>query len=164
LFDGINPLNAAHQPTFAKARAFVEQCTMLLDSDGMLPASQLDLAHFVKLAPFMCIVGVIDGGQDFEIRLAGTRFAGDFLGYEPTGKRFSQVLGDGPFGQRSWHIMREVLRTRQAVLNQPGQTRLKSKEFMTIESVNYPLIDDAGNVVKIAGINDFKFEKQPATV
>lgn len=164
MFDGINPLNAAHQPTFAKARAFVEQCTALLDSDGMLPASRLDLLHFSKLAPFMCVMGVIDGGVDFEVRLAGTRFVAEFLGYDPTGKRFSQVLSDGAFAQRSWHIMREVLRTRQPVLNQPGQTRFKNKEFMSIESVNYPAIDGAGHIVKIAGIYDFKFEKatQPA--
>ena len=164
MFDGIQPLDAVHQPTFERAKAFVARCSTLLNSDGLLPVSKFEFSQFYKVAPYICILGVIRGGEDFEVRLAGTRFVSGFLNYDPTGKRFSQILGDGAFGQRSWHIAREAVRTKQPVLNQPGRTKFKAKEFLLIESVNYPLVDATGEVVKVAGIYDFMLEKEPVSV
>ena len=160
MFDGIAPLSSVNEPTFAKARAFVECCTSLLDANGQLPASRFELRQLLKVAPCVVIAGVIDGGADFEIRLAGTRVVAEFFGRDPTGARLSQLVADDEFGKRSWFILREVLRSKRPVLNQPGRTRLKSKEFMRLETVNYPLVDDSGKVVKIACLYDYFFEKE----
>jgi hypothetical protein len=160
--DGINPLDQAHQPNFARARAFVERCSALLNPDGHLPVSKFELARFAKLAPYLCVLGVIDAGEDFEIRLVGTRLVEEFFGGNPTGAKLSQAVSDDEFGRRSWHILRETMRTKHPVLNQPGRTRLKSRDYMLLETVNYPLVDAAGTVVKIAALYDYQFEKAPA--
>jgi hypothetical protein len=164
LLDGITPLTSANQPTFAKARAFVEQCAAVLDADGQLPVARFAFSHFYRLAPYVCVLGVIGEGEDFEVRLAGTRLVAEFLGADPTGKKLSQILSDDEFGKRSWHIVRETVRTKCPVLNQPGRTRLKTKDYMRLETVNYPLVDATGRVVKVASFYDYIFEKQPATV
>jgi hypothetical protein len=164
LFDGIKLLTSANQPTFPKARDFVEQCSSLLDANGLLPAARLELSRIPKLAPYMCLLGVIGEGEDFEVRLAGTRLVDEFLGANPTGAKLSQVLKDDEFGRRSWHIMGKVLRTKQPVLNQPGRTRLKSKEYMRLETVNYPLVDASGRVIKVACLYDYLFEKQAVAI
>ena len=106
---------------------------------------------------------MLDGGDDFEVRLAGTRFVSDFLGNDPTGAKLSHVL-DGEFGKRSWHVVREVMRTKGPVLNQPGRTRLKTKDYLLLETVNWPLVDEAGRIAKIASFYDFVFEKNSAFV
>ena len=162
LLDGIKPLSSADQPTLAKARAFAEHCETLLDVNGLLPASRFELAKIPKLAPFVVILGSISEGSDFEVRLAGTRVVDEFLGRDPTGTKLSEVLAGDEFGKHSWHIMHEVLRTKRPVLNQPGRTRLKSKEYLQLETVNYPLVDTTGTVVKVACLYDYLFEKQPA--
>ena len=164
MFDGIALLSAANQPTFAKARAFVAQCAVLLDASGQLPVTHFAFSHFYKHAPYLCVLGVINDGEDFEIRLAGTRLVAEFLGADPTGTKLSQILSDDEFGKRSWHIVRETVRTKHPVLNQPGRTRLKSKDYMRLETVNVPLFDEAGRVVKVASFYAYLFEKQPATV
>jgi hypothetical protein len=164
LFEGINPLDAAHLPTFARARAFVEHCSPLLNADGLLPSSRLELHRIPKLAPFVCLLGVLDDGEDFEVRLAGTRFVNDFLGYDPTGAKLSQAMPEGEFGKRSWFVVREVMRIKGPVLNQPGRTRLKSKDFLLLETVTWPLVDEAGRIAKIATFYDFAFEKNSALV
>lgn len=163
MFEGIYPLDEAHQPTFPKARAFVERCTQLLDPDGTLPAARFELPRLLGLAPYVCILGVIDDGKDFVVRLAGTKFVSEFLGADPTGVRLSATL-QGEFGERSWYLLRESVRRQRPMLNQPGRTRFKPKEFMRLETVNWPLVDATGRVIKIAGFYDYFFEKEPAAV
>ena len=131
-----------------------------MNSDGVVPASRLELSGLTKLAPYMIVIGALDGGADFQVRLAGTRVVDEFLGVDPTGAKLSQFLPDDEFGRRSRHIISEAVRTMRPVLNQPGRTRLPSKDFMTLETVTFPLVDDAGSLVKVATLYDYAFEKR----
>ncbi len=115
-----------------------------------------------KLAPYLAILGAVAEGEDFVVRLVGTRLV-EFLGADPTGLKLSQVPTNSEFGQRSWHIAREVFRTKRPMLNQPGRTRMKSKDYLRLETVTYPLVDDAGQVNKVVSFYDYLWEKQPAT-
>ena len=164
MFDGIKPLVSADEPAFPKARAFAAHCLSLMDADGLLPASRFELVKIPRLAPYVAILGMIDGGADFQVRLVGTRLVDEFLGRDPTGARLSQILKDDAFGRRSRHIMTEVVRTKRPVLNQPGRARLKEREYMRLETVTFPLVDDAGAVVKIASLYDYEFETEPLEV
>ena len=160
MYEGIKQLISADEPTFAKARAFAEHCFGLMNADGLVSAMRLELAGIPKLAPYLVLLGSIDEGADFQVRLAGTRVVDEFLGADPTGARLSQILTDDEFGRRSWHIMREVLRTKRPVLNQPGRTRLRAKDYLKLETVTFPLADEAGLVVKVASLYDYVFEKK----
>ncbi len=159
LFDGIKHLTSAGEPTFAKARAFAEHCFGLMSADGLVPAARLELAGMVKLAPYLIILGVIDDGMDFQVRLTGTKLVDEFFGVDPTGSKLSQLLTDDEFGRRGWQIVKEVQRTKRPVLNQPGRARLRSKDYMRLETVTFPLVDDGGSVAKIATLYDYLFEK-----
>jgi len=126
-------------------------------------AVRFELRQVLASAPYLCVLGVLEGGCDFEVRLAGTRVVGEFFGADPTGVKLSKIL-QGEFGERSWHILRLALQTKRPVLNQPGRTRLKAREYMQLETVNWPLVDAEGQVVKIACLYDYWFEKQAAKV
>jgi len=164
LFDGIKPLTSADQPTFAKARAFAAHCASLVREDGLLTAVRFEPAKIPKLAPYLVIIGTVGELDNFQIRLVGTRLVGEFFSADATGAKLSQILKDDEFGRRSRHIMQEVVRTKRPVLNQPGRTRLKSKDYMNLETVSYPLVDDSGAVIKIVVLYDYAFEKAAATV
>jgi hypothetical protein len=162
LYDGITQLSSAGQPTFARAAAFARHC-FALDAQGRVPVARFELKDIPKLAPYAAISGVVDDGKDFHIRLVGTKLASEFLGRDPTGLKLSQSLPDGEYAKRVWHIMREVLRTKLPFLNQPGRTRLREKEYFSLETVTVPLIDGSGSVVKIVTLYDFLLlpEEQP---
>ena len=159
MFDGIKQLTAASEPTFAKARAFAEHCFGLMNADGFVPAERLELAGIAKLAPYLIILGAIDNGADFRVRLAGTRLVDEFLGGNPTGAKLSKILTDDEFGRRGRHIVEECQRTKRPILNQPGRTRLRAKDYMKLETVTFPLVDGAGCVIKIVSLYDYLFEE-----
>ena len=125
-----------------------------------MPVARFELKDIPKLAPYLGLLGVIDGGKDFLIRLAGTKLVGEFFGRDPTGETISQSLGDGEYGMRTRHIIGEVFRTKRPVLNQPGRMRLRDKEYFSLETVTFPLVDEGGSVVKIVSLYDFQLEPQ----
>jgi hypothetical protein len=105
------------------------------------------------------VLGVIDHGKDFRVRHAGTKFVADFFGVDPTGTLFSERLRDDEFGRRSWYIARQAVHLKKPILNQPGRTWLREKEFLTLETVTFPLVDDGGAVAKLAVIFDFAYDQ-----
>jgi hypothetical protein len=159
VYAGITELTSPAQPQFERAAAFARHCFALMNECGLVPAARLELRDIARLAPYLTILGVIDDGKDFAIRLTGTRLAAEFLGGDPTGRRLSQILTDDAFGQRSWHIIRAAYTAKRPMLNQPGRTRFKDKSYLSLETITLPLTDDAGHVVKIASLYDFKVEQ-----
>jgi hypothetical protein len=162
LLDGIYPLDAEHQPTFAKARAFAEHCAALSDENGCVPLTRFHLDKIPKLAPNVVLLGVADRKNPV-VRLAGTRVV-EFLGRDPTGMTMSELPADSEFGSRTRHIVQEVLRTRRSILNQPGRTRLKEKNYLHLETLTVPLTDDAAEIVKLATIYDYRFEDESVAI
>jgi len=154
LYDGITRLSSAEQPKFARAAAFARHC-FALDPEGRVPVARFELKDIPKLAPYLGMLGVLDGGKEFVVRLAGTRLVGEFFGRDPTGAKLSQPLSDDEYGKRTWHVVREVFRTKAPILNQPGRTRLRAKEYFNLETVTFPLVDESGAVVKIVSLYDF---------
>jgi len=73
-------------------------------------------------------------------------------------------MAHAPFVEVARPVRLGARRTKHPVLNQPGRTRLKSKDYMRLETVNVPLFDEAGRLVKVACFYAYLFEKQPATV
>ena len=110
----------------------------------------------------MVIVGVIDGGKDYLVRLAGTKLVEEFFGADPTGSMLSQILRDDEFSRRSHYIVDEARRRKRFILNQPGRARLRQKDYMTLETVTVPLVDEAGAVVKVASLYDYFFQSADA--
>lgn len=159
MYAGITELTSPAQPLFERAAAFARHCFALMNERGLVPAARLELRDIAKLAPFLTILGVVDDGKDFEIRLTGTRLAAEFLGRDPTGRRLSEILTDDAFGKRSWHIITTTYTTKRPVLNQPGRTRFKDKGYLSLETITLPLTDDHDRVVKIASLYDFKVEQ-----
>jgi hypothetical protein len=159
VYAGITELTSPAQPQFERAAAFARHCFALMSERGLVPAARLEFRDVAKLAPFLTILGVIDDGRDFEVRLMGTRLATEFLGSDPTGRRLSEILTDDAFGKRSWHIITTAYTTKRPVLNQPGRTRFKDKSYLSLETITFPLIDDHDRVVKIASLYDFKVEQ-----
>ena len=160
MYDGIKQLTSADEPAFAKAKAFAAYCFAQAGAGGVMRATQLELARIPKLAPYVIVLGVIEDGADFHVRLAGTRLVDEFLGANPTGAKLSQILKDDEFGKRSWHIVRETMRSKQPVLNQPGRTRLRAKDYMQLETITFPLADEAGSVAKVVSFYDYTLEKR----
>jgi len=159
LYDGITRLSSAEQPKFARAAAFARYC-FALDPEGCVPVDRFELKNIPKLAPYLGLLGVIDGGKDFHIRLAGTKLVGEFFGRDPTGENISQSLAGGEYGERTRHIIGEVFRTKRPILNQPGRTRLREKEYFNLETVTFPLVDQSGTVVKIVSLYDFLLQPE----
>lgn len=159
MFDGITVLTSPTQPQFEKAAAFARHCFALMNERGLVPAAALELREMIKLAPYLTILGVVDDGRDFEIRLTGTRLVTEFLGTDPTGRSLSESLTDDAFGKRSWHIVNTAYTTKRPVLNQPGRARFKDKSYLSLETITLPLTDDQDRVVKIASLYDFKIEQ-----
>jgi hypothetical protein len=158
VYSGISELTSPSQPQFERAGAFARHCFALMNERGLVPAARLELRDIAKLAPYLTILGVVDDGRDFEIRLTGTRLA-EFLGGDPTGRRVSESLKDDAFGKRSWHIVSTTYANKRPMLNQPGRTRLKEKSYLSLETITLPLTDDQDRVVKIASLYDFKVEQ-----
>jgi hypothetical protein len=154
LYDGITRLSSPGQPQFARAAAFAAYC-FALDPEGRVPVARFELKEIPKLAPYLGMLGVVDVGKDFLIRLAGTKLVDEFFGRDPTGETISQSLGDGEYGKRVRYIVGEVFRQKAPILNQPGRTRLRDKEYYSLETVTFPLVDKGGSVVKIVSLYDF---------
>jgi hypothetical protein len=138
VYQGITELTSPAQPLFERAAAFARHCFAVMNERGLVPAARLELRDVAKLAPFLTILGVVDNGKDFEIRLTGTRLAAEFLGGDPTGRRLSQILTDDAFGKRSWHIITTAYTTKRPMLNQPGRTRFKDKSYLSLERSRSP--------------------------
>jgi len=159
MYEGIAELRSADGTTRSRTAAFAKYCFGLAGADDLVLASRFDLKAIHKLSPYILVAGVIDNGADFLVRHTGTKLVSDFLSdSDPTGRLFSETLGDDAFSRRTWYIVREAVHLKRPVLNQPGRTWLRDKDYMTFESVTFPLVDDAGNVAKVASINDFSFE------
>jgi hypothetical protein len=159
LYEGITELASAEQPKMPRARAFAKHCFGLADAQGLIAASRFELKNIPKLSPYALVLGVIDHGQDFRVRQAGTKFVADFFGVDPTGRLFSERLRDDEFGRRSWYIARQAVHLKKPILNQPGRTWLREKDFLTLETVTFPLVDESGAVVKLTVIFDFAYDR-----
>jgi len=160
MYDGIQELLAPDQLKFPKTAAFAAHCMALQDADGRIPAARFEPAAIPKLAPYLVILGVLDNGADFLIRLVGTRLVTEFLGADPTGSKLSEILEGGEYGLRTRYIAEMAHRTRKPVLNQPGRTRLREKDYMMLETVTFPLFDAGGAVVKMAALYDYRVDKE----
>jgi len=162
VYTGIRELTPTAQPTFPRASAFAHACFALMDEQGLVLAERLQLKDLPKLAPYLAILGVLDEGKDFVIRLTGTRLVSEFLGADPTGLMLSQALPDDDYGKRSWRIVTQAFTTKRPVLNQPGRTRFREKSYLRLETVTVPLVDGAGQVTKLASLYDFMIEQTEA--
>jgi len=159
MYEGISELRSADGTARPQTAAFAKYCFGLADANGLVRASRFDLKGIHKLSPYISVASVIDNGADFIVRHTGTKLVADFLGnHDPTGRLFSEALGDDAFSRRTWYIVRQAVHLKRPVLNQPGRTWLRDKDYMTFESVTFPLVDDADNVTKVTSINDFAFE------
>lgn len=158
-YDGIRELSAIARPTFDRALAFERYCVSLQNATSHVPAARFEPRNIHKLAPFIVLFGVEDGGRDYMVRLIGTRLA-EFIGSDPTGRRVSQALSGDEFGSRSRYILDQALALKRPILNQPGRTRLRDKDYMLLESVTYPLVDRDEVVVKVVTLMDFRAEKE----
>jgi hypothetical protein len=111
------------------------------------------------LSPYVVVLGVVDHGLDFTVRHAGTKVAADFFNRDPTGRSVSEGLREDEFGRRSWYITRQATHLKEPILNQPGRTWLREKDFLTLETVTFPLVDEGEIVVKLATIFDFAIDQ-----
>jgi hypothetical protein len=159
MYEGISELRSADDTARPRTAAFAKYCFGLAGADGLVPASRFELKAIHKLSPYILVARVVDNGADFLVRHTGTKLAAEFLSdNDPTGSLFSETLLDDAFSRRTWYIVRQAVHLKRPVLNQPGRTWLRDKDYMTFESVTFPLVDDAGDVAKVASINDFSFE------
>jgi hypothetical protein len=159
VYEGIQDLLAADQPKFARAAAFADHCLTLRDASGLVAATRFEPKNIPKLAPYIVILGAIENGADFLIRLVGTKLVAEFFGADPTGAMLSSVLGDDEYARRSRHIVDCAFRQQKPVLNQPGRTRWREKNYMLLETVTFPLIGADGAVAKIVSLYDYRLEK-----
>jgi hypothetical protein len=113
--------------------------------------ADIDPAAIRRILPYLSMIEVIDGGQDFRFRLLGTRIV-EGLGRDSTGRYFGELYGGQPdVLKRMRERMHRVMR-----LKQPQYTRGKcywqpDRAYKSFEDVNLPLSSDGRHVDIILG-------------
>ncbi|MFC3674411.1 PAS domain-containing protein [Ferrovibrio xuzhouensis] len=108
--------------------------------------ADFDLADLRPWFGQLMLLDVIDGGRDMRYRLYGTGLVSIF-GFDLTGRRVSEVAD--LIGTRPLEEYREV-----ASLMMPAHVSRMSpsaREYLALDKLALPLIDDDGRVNKILG-------------
>ena len=99
--------------------------------------------------PWIWMIDVVDGGQDFRFRIAGDRVV-QFLGRRYAGLLLSEFL-DQPFFQRMRAILEQSVKHKRPLAAGPMRSNMEGKEFLELEVVVLPLSEDGLHVTTIFG-------------
>lgn len=116
--------------------------------------SSVDLMDLYKVAPFLTIKDVIDGGQDFVIRYWGTELR-RALGFEGTGMRISELQPE----EMSRNLLvryRRIYRSHVPESRRAQIEHLAERRFVSYEVLHVPWLDPAGrDVAQIMTVYQF---------
>ena len=108
----------------------------------------LELRHHL---PWLSLVEVLDGTQDFRFRLLGTEVT-NALQRDSTGKTVREVYGDAEPDVLRWMLdVYTIAVTQKCPVLRRGTLRVVNKDFVTFESLHLPLSDDGVVVNMLIG-------------
>lgn len=113
-------------------------------------ASDFDPLNVVEALPFVGHIRVENEGADFYTIFVGQE-AAMLLQRDPMGKRATDLPKDH-FQERALQALQIVVREKLPVLDGPHVPSRKIPRVLSIETLNLPLLDEAGNVAEILGI------------
>ena len=115
-------------------------------SDGEVPLrTDVDPIDIPQLLPHLCLVDVLDGGDDYKFRVVGTAVV-DGIGEDWTGKTAREVEFDGRYPDVSDQY-RKVVETRAPVWAD-NDMNINDRR-LRFEILILPLSDENGQVTKI---------------
>lgn len=121
-----------------------------------MPARRdIDPVEVPRLLPHLLISAVIDGGERFRYRLAGTAIARAF-GRDPTGKAIDEVIDGGNYDHIT-ELHRTVCRERAALFAESAAALRRRDKNLFAKRVLLPLSDDGAEVNQILSLMTFYF-------
>jgi hypothetical protein len=109
--------------------------------------------------PYLSILEVLPGADDFRFRLLGTGIT-ERLGRDSTGKTVREVYATTDAETQQWmlDVYRAVVTHRRPVLKR-GTLRMVQKEFVNFEALHVPLSEDGERVTMLFGRTHFHERK-----
>ena len=111
--------------------------------------SDIDPIDIPRLLPWVWLVDVIDGGNDFRGRLGGEKLV-HFLGRQVTGKTLG-AHSSNPFFAKVAKAFSVVVANKQPLLRPAGPTNYAHKDIVETEVLLLPLSDNGTDVTQIFG-------------
>ncbi len=108
--------------------------------------------------PYIVLLDVLDGGEDFRFRLAGTEVV-HAVGFEFTGVRLSEKRDELDVPELIDSYRTCVASRRPLVYS--GTLARFDKQFVAYERVTLPLADSDGTVSRLLGALDFGSYENP---
>lgn len=110
--------------------------------------------------PYLSILEVLGGGDDFRFRLLGTGIT-DLLGRDSTGKTVREVYAAADSEMRQWMLetYQAAVRHKRPVLKH-GSLRMVQKDYINFEALHLPLSEDGEHVTMLFGRTHF-LERKP---
>jgi hypothetical protein len=99
--------------------------------------------------PWVWLVDVFDGGEDFGFRLAGGQLK-QFMGHNYAGKRISEVP-QSTFFKNVGTVFSTCVASRQPLLVGPARTTLKDKSHLEITVLVLPMSENNKDVSMLFG-------------
>lgn len=110
--------------------------------------------------PYLSVLEVLSGGDDFRFRLLGTGIT-DLLGRDSTGKTVREVYAAADSEMRQWmlDVYQAVVTHKRPVLKR-GSLRMVQKEYIDFEALHLPLSEDGEHVSMLFGRTHFSDPKR----
>jgi len=140
--------------TFPRVKEFYDYWSSLRTDERIPRWGDVDMMQITKLAPFIAVKDVIDGGQDFRNRFWGTGLVRAY-DFDATGHSFSDYLDDESVVE-GLALHRIVVETAEPKKSSGTMKFWKSKAYVSFEGIVCPLrreTDDVEMLISCYQIN-----------